>query len=74
MVKIEHMQRGMAAIIVLLSLVAAYGLGSWAIDSGSILVYALSFTSIYVAIRAAGQTIKRKAHDNSTKNRRTKKA
>ncbi len=58
-----------------LSFAAAYGFASWAIDSGSLIVYALAFTSLYFAFRYTHQAIRTVfAHDTTRKKPRAKKA
>ena len=60
--------------MLLLSVLATYLLGSWAIDSGSILVYALSFLAAWYALFYLRESIRSIKHDKSTKARAARSA
>lgn len=50
---------GLSKILLLVVLcVVAYGFASWAIDTGSLLLYAMTIASLYYAIHLAVQTLK----------------
>ncbi len=57
------------------ALLVSYGLISWAIDSGSILVYVMFAISAYYALRSFQQAVKLQFfHDKTTATRAVKKA